>query len=122
MKIYPDKFFSFKVGERVFIDNRKNTTWIKHKAFINATHSEQPLYVIDRIVSESEIVSYTLSFFPVVTEHSYETNLAFVLNEIMCTKNKTTGKVNVSDYFSAFQRAENFILTNVPSDVIIQKY
>lgn len=77
---------------------------------------------MDRIVNEKEEVSYTLSFFPILEQHNYETNLAFVLNEIMCTKDKKTGKVKVSDYFSAFQRTSNFILTNVPESAIIASY
>lgn len=122
MKSYPDQFFKNNIGDRIYIDNRKNTTWVTSPSFIQAIHSEQLLYIIDRNLNEKEEPVYTLSFFPIIEEHDYDTNLKFILKEIMCAKDKKTGKIKVSDYFSAFQRTEIFLLTNVPESAIIASY
>lgn len=122
MKTFPDKYFKFHIKDRVYINNTLNLSWLKSPEFLQAAHAEQPLYILDRTANENGEVFYTLSFFPVIIEHNFETNLAYILNEIMCSKDKETGKVRVSDYFSAFQRSKHFILTEVQESAIIRSY
>lgn len=116
--------FKYEINERVFIENRHSLNWLNNSnQFKNAALQEQKLFILDRGLSVKKEIIYTLSFFPLLNvKHEYDTNLKYLLKEIMCSKDKETGKIRVVDYFDALKRSELFLLTNVSEDFIINKF
>ncbi len=119
-----NQHFKYEINEGVFIENRHSLLWLNHnKQFKNAALSEQRLYILDRGYNIKKEPVYTLCFFPLsVLDHEHDNNLQYVLKEIMCTKDRKTGKYRVSDYFNALKRSEHFLLTEVEEKWIIRSF